>query len=84
MYVYSVFVLSCVQVAALQLADHPSKESYRLCKKIKKFKQRGVDPLIVKFSDDQQYGEPSEFSNFYNSNVFYLVHESTGLAPALC
>jgi hypothetical protein len=31
--VYSVFVLPCVQVAALQRADPPSKESYRLCKK---------------------------------------------------
>jgi hypothetical protein len=31
--VYSVFVLSCVQVAALRRADPPSKESYRLCKK---------------------------------------------------
>jgi hypothetical protein len=31
--VYSVFVLSCVQVAALRRADHSSKESYRLCKK---------------------------------------------------
>jgi hypothetical protein len=30
--VYSVFVLSCVQVAALGRADPPSKESYRLCK----------------------------------------------------
>jgi hypothetical protein len=29
--VYSVFVLSCVQVAALRHADPPSKESYRLC-----------------------------------------------------
>jgi hypothetical protein len=31
--VYSVFVLSCVYVAALRRADHSSKESYRLCKK---------------------------------------------------
>jgi hypothetical protein len=31
--VYSVFVLSCVYVAALRRADPPSKESYRLCKK---------------------------------------------------
>jgi hypothetical protein len=31
--VYSVFVLSCVQVVALRRADHSSKESYRLCKK---------------------------------------------------
>jgi hypothetical protein len=30
--VYSVFMLSCVQVAALQWADHLSKESHRLCK----------------------------------------------------
>jgi hypothetical protein len=30
--VYSVFMLSCVQVAALRRADPPSKESYRLCK----------------------------------------------------
>jgi hypothetical protein len=29
--VYSVFVLSCVQVAALPWADPPSKEFYRLC-----------------------------------------------------
>jgi hypothetical protein len=33
MWVYSVFVLSCVQVAALRRADYMSKESYRLCKK---------------------------------------------------
>jgi hypothetical protein len=32
-YVYSVFVLSCVQVAALRRADHSAKESYRLYKK---------------------------------------------------
>jgi hypothetical protein len=31
--VYSVFVLSCVQVAALLRADPPSKETYRLCKR---------------------------------------------------
>jgi hypothetical protein len=29
--VHSVFVLSCVSVAALRRADPPSKESYRLC-----------------------------------------------------
>jgi hypothetical protein len=38
--VYSVFVGSCVQVAALRRADLPSKESYRLCEKIKKLKKR--------------------------------------------
>jgi hypothetical protein len=30
--VYSVFVLSCVELAALRRADHSSKESYHLCK----------------------------------------------------
>jgi hypothetical protein len=30
--VYSVYMLSCVQVAALRRADLPSKESYRLYK----------------------------------------------------
>jgi hypothetical protein len=29
--VYSVFVLSCVEVAALRRADPPSNESYWLC-----------------------------------------------------
>jgi hypothetical protein len=29
----SVFVLSCVQVAALRRADSPSSESYRVCKR---------------------------------------------------
>jgi hypothetical protein len=29
--VYSVFMLLCVQVAALRPADPPSKEFYRLC-----------------------------------------------------
>jgi hypothetical protein len=33
--VYSVFVLSCVQVAALRRADPPSKEPYRLCKRLR-------------------------------------------------
>jgi hypothetical protein len=47
--VYSVFVLSCVQVAALRRADPPSKESYCLCKdqeteKAAKDQQRAVEP----------------------------------------
>jgi hypothetical protein len=37
--VYSVFVPSCVQVAALRRADPPYKDPYRLCKKIKKLKK---------------------------------------------
>jgi hypothetical protein len=34
-----VFVLSCVQVAALRRAEPPSMESYRLCKKIRKLEK---------------------------------------------
>jgi hypothetical protein len=32
-YVFSVFVLSCVQIAALLRSDLSSMDSYRLCKK---------------------------------------------------
>jgi hypothetical protein len=48
--VYSVFELFYVQVAALRWADPPSKETYRLCKKIQgtekaaKAQQRAVEP----------------------------------------
>jgi hypothetical protein len=47
--VYSVFVLSCVQIATLRRADPPSKESYLLCKdqeteKSAKVQQRAVEP----------------------------------------
>jgi hypothetical protein len=47
----SVFVLSCVSVAALRRADRSSKESYRLCNKDyeteeeARAKQRAVEPL---------------------------------------
>jgi hypothetical protein len=50
--VYSVFVLSCVEVAAMRRADHSSKESYRVCKKDYETEeeataqQRAVEPLI--------------------------------------
>jgi hypothetical protein len=47
--VYFVFVPSCVQVAALQRADPPYKESYRLCKRSRNRKssqgeKRAVEP----------------------------------------
>jgi hypothetical protein len=41
MCVYPVFVLSCVQVAALRRADPPSKESYQLCKRSRNCKKSG-------------------------------------------
>jgi hypothetical protein len=46
------FVLSYVQVAALQRADPPSKESYRLCKndfeteEETRAQQRALEPLM--------------------------------------
>jgi hypothetical protein len=52
--VYSEFVLSCVQVAALRRADHPSNETYCLCKKDyeteeeARAQQMAVEPLINK------------------------------------
>jgi hypothetical protein len=36
--VYSLFVLSCVQVATLRRADPPSKEPYRLCQRSRDLK----------------------------------------------
>jgi hypothetical protein len=49
---YSVFVLPCLQVAALRRTDHSSKEFYRLCKKDyvteeeARAQQRAVEPLM--------------------------------------
>jgi hypothetical protein len=50
--VYSVSVLSCVQVVALWRADHSSKESYRPCEndyeteEEARAQQRAVEPLV--------------------------------------
>jgi hypothetical protein len=46
---FSLYVLPCVQVAALRRADPQSKESYRLCKRLRNWKsakaqQRAVEP----------------------------------------
>jgi hypothetical protein len=47
--VFILFVLPCMQVAALRWADPPSKESYGLCKnketeKAAKAQERDVEP----------------------------------------
>jgi hypothetical protein len=41
---YSVFLLSCVHVAALRRADPPSKKSYRMCKRWINWKKRPKGP----------------------------------------
>jgi hypothetical protein len=43
--VYSVFVLSCMKVAALRQADPPFKESYRQCKRSRNCKAAKVQEL---------------------------------------
>jgi hypothetical protein len=48
MCVYSVFVLSCVQVAALRRADHSSKESYRLYRSRRK--NENLDTVRVRYN----------------------------------
>jgi hypothetical protein len=56
--IYSVFMLSCMQVAAFRQVDPPSKESYRLYRQIKKLKSgqgpikgcRAIDIFVFFFS----------------------------------
>jgi hypothetical protein len=70
MCVYSVFLMSCVQVPALRRADPPSKEFYRLCKKIKKLKSgqgptKGCKAIY-------RYTPPSEFFRT-NCDTFRVI-----------
>jgi hypothetical protein len=55
--VYSVFVLSCVQVATLRRADSPSKEFYRLCKRLRNWKigQGPTKGCRAADEDDDEY-----------------------------
>jgi hypothetical protein len=52
---YSVFVLSCVQVAALRRAHPPSKECYRLCKKSRNWKSSQGPTKDCRAIDRQTY-----------------------------
>jgi hypothetical protein len=54
--VYSVFVLSCVQVAALRRVDPQSKVSHRLCKNIKKLKRRPRSNIGLQSHRSIQFG----------------------------
>jgi hypothetical protein len=50
--VYSVFLLFCVQIAALRRADPPSKESYRLCKRLKTEQAAKVQQRACRAADE--------------------------------
>jgi hypothetical protein len=56
--VYSEFVLSCIQVEALQRAHHLSKVSYRLCEKDYetdeegRAQQRALEPLMTELMNE--------------------------------
>jgi hypothetical protein len=57
--IYSVSVLSCVQVVALRWANHSPKESYRLRKKDNeteeeaRAQQRAVEPLMIEWRNEE-------------------------------
>jgi hypothetical protein len=59
--VYSVFMLSYVQVAALRRADTSSKESYRLCKSSRNCKS-GQGPTQVSRAIDRERDRKITFS----------------------
>jgi hypothetical protein len=50
---FILFVLFCVHVAALQQADPPSKESYRLCKRSRTWKSAKVQRRTVEPQRDR-------------------------------
>jgi hypothetical protein len=59
--VYSVFVLSCVQIAALRRADSPPRSLTECVKcqateKAVKFQQRAVELQIDRYTDTQNAG----------------------------
>jgi hypothetical protein len=69
--IYSVFVLSYAQVAALRWADPPLKESYRLCKRPRNWKS-GLGPTKgckAMFGYNHQNGH-IHFNNIQWSKLF--------------
>jgi hypothetical protein len=62
--VYTVFLLSCVQVAALRRADPPSKESYRLCIGLRNWKSGQGPTKGCRCIDDDEEEEEKEEEEF--------------------
>jgi hypothetical protein len=85
--VYSVFVLPCVKVAALQFADHSSKEHYRLCKKDygteeeARAQQRAVEPLMNELSCELLLEIFLVYPERPSMEVKMSVHETNQLSP---
>jgi hypothetical protein len=74
--VYSVFVLSCVEVAALRRADRPSKESHRLCKRLINWKS-GQGPTELyshRWMNETRWIE--DYNNYKNSITTLLVGQA--------
>jgi hypothetical protein len=74
---YSVFMLFCVQVAALRRAYPPSKESYRLCIGLRNWKSgqgpkgcRAIDREILKWI---QFKSTSVFSTVIRYSVLVYI-----------
>jgi hypothetical protein len=78
--VYSVFLLPCVQVAALRRADPSSKESYRLCKNDyeteegTRTQQRALEPLMDESIHTGWSAREDIYQNIMNPEPRILLH----------